>query len=128
MVQNRVSSKEEGYSLLDKYLPSVVIDFENATDFLFQLNRPRFSSSIDHPILLNRLTKWAVATIHYKQFRGVDLNIDQIEEGEFYACQIELDLNTDREYEGSLDSGIQTVIFQELLNLSVEIVEFGDIP
>ena len=55
-----VDDRQTGYRRLAVYLPSVTLDPEGASDFLYQINRPRASSEITG-LRINRLSKWSVA-------------------------------------------------------------------
>jgi hypothetical protein len=46
----------------------------------------------------------------------------------YFACRLELDINTVPEFQGEFERGELSSIFQELVDFAVEIADRGDIP
>lgn len=113
---------------LDTLLPKVELDPTGSSDFFYQINRPRQSTSND-PVGINRLSKWSVM-----QGGSLGLAVHGNAEPQFtlgrgyFACRLELDINT----AGGLPSpivGEEAIrLFKELVQLGKEITEKGDIP
>ena len=123
-----VEDRKSGYEVISKYLiNSVKLDPESSSDFLYQINRPR-DSKLNFPELkINRLTKWSVQT--YKHF-GVAVGEESktvYESEESFACRLELDINTIMNIKNRFNSADSRNIFNELINLGLEIAEKGDI-
>jgi hypothetical protein len=55
-------------------------------------------------------------------------SVESIFEAEYFACRIELDINTVPDFPGELDREILQPIFGDLVDLGQEIVREGDIP
>jgi hypothetical protein len=125
-----VSSREEGYQLIGKMLPCVVLDPATSFDFLYQINRPRLSQSISPTILINRLTKWSVAKL---QRLHIELSVEAkvqpsiLPHEGFYACRLEIDVNTPQQNVDQLTKDKLVPLFDELLSLANEISQKGDI-
>ena len=124
-----VDSKVSGYRQLAAYLPSVSIDAEHSTDLLYQINRPRESTTGIPALKINRLSKWSVA-----QMLGAGLIVEptrilhrSMSPGS-RACRLELDISTDEERREPLPREAHPSIFKELTDLGSEIVIAGDIP
>ena len=113
---------------MDSLLPDVILDAEASSDFLYQINRRRTSTS-SPTVLVNRLSKWSVmqggavalavagnAEPHFS--RGPD----------FFACRLELDINTAAPLSLSAPEVDVFQLFEELVGLGKEIAEGGDIP
>jgi len=120
-------SRRSGYSQLAAYLPSVNIEPDHATDLLYQINRPRDSTTgIPNP-RINRLSKWSVASI---SAGGIVVEPTQITYQEaprqYFACRLEVDVNTAQRQ--PLPREKLPGIFEELMELGKEIVREGDIP
>src|SRR5436190_1193852 len=62
--------RHSGYVQIAKYLPSIRLDVDGSSDFLFQINRPRPSRVGIENLLINRLARWSV--LIFKTF-GVTL-------------------------------------------------------
>jgi hypothetical protein len=128
----RVDSHTAGYQLVAKYLPSVDVDPETS-DFLFQLNRPRKSTTLSG-LKINRLAKWSVAKIQgvHLQMQGASAEsgnlITGVKTSELFACRLELDINTDAGWKDTLPAESATSILGELVGLAIEIASKGDHP
>ena len=124
-----VDSKVSGYRQLAAYLPSVTIDPEHSTDLLYQINRPRESATGIPDLKINRLSKWSVAQI---STAGLVLEPTRILYHDvpqaYLACRLELDINTAAERREPLPRETVSNVWQELLNLGMEIVIDGDQP
>lgn len=122
-----VDNREEGYRRLAGYLPAVKINSENSADFLYQINRPRISTTEVQGLSINRLTKWAVAQGQVRAYSLLpNLTVFSPGAGQF-ACMLELDLSTDNDFIGELPNQQLSPIFNELVQLGLEISQQGDI-
>lgn len=122
-------SRASGYRQLAAYLPSVDIDPEHSSDFLFQINRARESATGVANLTINRLTKWSVGAMFTG---GLVLEPTQILYHEmpqqYFACRLELDINTATGRREPLPRDTVPSILSELIDLGKEIVREGDIP
>lgn len=123
-----VENLAEGYRLLGNYLPKVEIDPEKSRDFLYQINRRRPSRSGNEGLEINRLTKWSVS-----QLRAGIIDLSP-EHGHFMetaepliVCRLELDINTAPEFKSGLKKMKLSKLFDELVELGMEIARNGDI-
>lgn len=125
-----VNDPRFGYMKISEYLPNVQIDPDNSSDFFYQINRPRDSAKIPG-LRINRLTKWSVITTGTA---NINLALQGktkarvISDHESHFCRAELDINTAADFQGELRSSELVTIFEELIDLSKEIAEEGDIP
>lgn len=124
-----VDSRAAGYRQLAVYLPSVNIDPDHSTDLLYQINRVRDSTSGVENLKINRLSKWSVAMLS-----GAGLVIEPPQMSlveapqKYFACRLELDINTDAEQRIALPRNMIPIIASELISLGKEIIIEGDIP
>lgn len=124
-----VASKEVGYSTLATRLPYVKIDPQNSSDFLYQINRPRISTTIKD-LTVNRLSKWAVqriivtsaSTTGVNGFRLADTPISDM-----YQCRLELDISSAIERAEALPSDLMSKLLEELFAIAEELIEKGDV-
>ncbi|MEK7807508.1 MAG: hypothetical protein AAB571_00430 [Chloroflexota bacterium] len=122
-----VESAEKGYQRLLDYLPSIKIDVAGSSDFLYQINRPRRSKILADNLEINRLSKWSVNILGHAQI-GIDGGVPQLQqEGETFACRIELDINTSAKFKGVLPQEKLQPLLDELDTLALEILREGDI-
>lgn len=126
-----VGNRTTGYELLGGYLPSVKLDPENSSDFSYQINRPRPSTSGIAGLQVNRLSRWSVARlsgmlVHLSVGQQISAQVFESSQG-LDACRLELDINTTPQFEGTLPPEKLTVLVQELVDLGVEIATKGDI-
>lgn len=125
-----VESREAGYLQLRTYLPSVDLRPES-TDFLYQINRPRQSTTVPG-LRINRLCKWSVILASKISFI---FSTGQKETTSFsprlvdseQACRVELDINTLPEHQSEFDRPTSSAVFEELVLLAKEIAEKGDV-
>lgn len=121
-----VNERREGYNYVLKYLPNLNLDLENASDFVYQINRRRKSTSGIDKLEINRLVKFSVLKrVRYEiggHTKGAPIT------GPFkYFFNIELDINTADEFEGSFSKDKTLALVEELVQLGNEIIEKGDI-
>lgn len=123
-----VESRKIGYEKLSKYLlESVKLDPDGSSDFLYQINRPRKSKLKIPDLSINRLAKWSVQRYRLVGFAFEPESKTIYEGQENFACRLELDINTIPNGEINFDVDKYKNIFNELINLGVEISEKGDI-
>ncbi|MER3422349.1 MAG: hypothetical protein C4293_03070 [Nitrospiraceae bacterium] len=121
-----VHDRIAGYKRLLEYLPSIKdINPEETSDFLYQINRPR--KSLHMPGLkINRLSKWSALSF---QFVALDPSIAvTMTTHEAFACRVELDINTAKEFSEELGKEMIPSLLKELVSLGMEISLRGDIP
>ena len=123
-----VADKESGYRQLAPYLPSLTIEAVGSSDLLYQINRPRDSKLSIAGLTINRLSKWQVSITNRVQF-GLSGGAPQaLMESSSVRCQVELDINTSPQVQGSLPSEQLIAIVDELEHLALEILQNGDTP
>lgn len=124
-----VKNLAAGYRQLSAYLPSVELDPEGSSDFIYRINRPRKSTSEIADLAVNRLSKWDIAVSKLVGFQIGVHSPPEISEGrEYFACHLELDVNSAPRAQGLLDKEQLPHLFQELVDLGKEIAREGDIP
>ncbi len=114
-----VESRDVGYRTVLS-LTHLKQDIFDATDLLFQINRPRQSSTGIPNLRINRLSTWSVARLQRLQLQlgsapRTALSSDQ------YACRLQLDINTSPEEVTELNSDQMGIVFDELVKLALEI-------
>jgi hypothetical protein len=117
-----VQDRQTGYQQLSQYLPSVQIDIANSSDFLYGINRKRDSRVIPG-LGINRLSRWSMLAQ-----QNISMQIPPILGPLYHACQLEMDINTAPEFQREFEQGQLMPIFQELVDLAIEIAIHGDIP
>jgi hypothetical protein len=120
-----VSTRQSGYENLASYLPSLALD-PTAQDFIYQINRPRVSKSSIPGLRINRLCKWCV-TLKAKVTINMTTALQTSSKGDQLAAQLELDINTSEDYKESFSPTQRLEVFQELIDLAVEISDKGDV-
>lgn len=121
-------NREASYQLLDAYLPDVRVSSQSF-DFTYKVNRKRPSNVVEG-LKINRLNSWSalhwMMSVSLSQAQGATTRDLRPLEGD--ACQLELDINTDAEFQGELPMNRIVETWQELLQLGTEIAEQGDVP
>lgn len=120
-----VNSSKEGYKQISSYL-SFDLD-ENSSDFLYQINRPRKSTSTGiSDLLINRLSKWSVSILAGFAFDPSKPE-QYITRPPQFSVRLELDINTTPDFSIERNSESLPEIFQELVEMGKEIATKGDI-
>jgi len=122
-----VEGHREGYSQLSAYIPSVKLETEGSSDFLYQINRPRNTQTGISGLEINRLCKWSVMKVQ-ALFTTLPPSKVAIEGLNLFGCRLEMDINTAQDYSSDLPPKQLPQIFQELTDFGKEIAANGDIP
>lgn len=118
-------SPHDAFVRLRRYLPAVTIDPDGTSDFLYQINRPRPSTSIQGRYI-NRLTKWSVLAAQRIIMPLGGEAIRSVDEGT--SCRLELDINTTPIVGDILPTSGLTQLFTEMTDLASELAQRGDVP
>jgi hypothetical protein len=122
-----VDTKQLGYQQLNRLLPFIELDTEGISDFLYQINRPRDTTTQIEGLQINRLSKWNVATFRQVNFIVGQTSVRTSRRSEVFACRLELDMNTHQDFSGELLPEQLPEVFNELIALGREIKNEGDV-
>jgi hypothetical protein len=114
--------KRAGYHRLPDYVPAQV-DPESS-DFLFQVNLPTPSRSIDG-LVINRLSKWAVTMFKLLALKGPGGSFVAQDLKTTIALRAEIDINTAQEYPGDLPKTQLAQIMDELIEQGRNLITNG---
>ena len=119
----------DAHRKLDTLLPSVELDSGNISDFFYQVNRRRVLD-LSPGTLVNRISRWSASQGGSVEFvMGGNAQPQFTRMAGHFACRLELDVNTADEYHSSPLRGVTAIaLFRELVDLSKEMAEKGDIP
>jgi len=109
---------KDAYILLNEYLHSVELD-PNSTDFLYSINRIRPSKSGIQDLEINRLSRWRAMKMVLKA--------ESSESDPFFVVSIALDINTVQAKDVVISKEHTNTLFNELIEMAIEIAEKGDI-
>lgn len=115
------TDRKTGYEELSRFVdgvPSAV----DATDFLYQVNRPRPSSAGLAGLRVNRLAKWAVAGLRLVALAGGPQNSMSAES---YNVHLELDINTNPDYGVQIPRESVELVIDDLFAAAREVAEQG---
>ena len=127
-LMSEVDNRPMGYIKLSNYLPDVNLRGTDFTDFLYQINRPRHSKHFPE-VTINRLIKWSVF-----QSQSISVSLGVSAEAKvdstmpWFACLLELDINSSSDSNLEDKSDQMPLLFNELQNLGSEIAISGDVP
>lgn len=111
------SSRDTAYERIADYVPVQLP--QGCADFLFQVNRPTPSSSGVDGLIVNRLTKWSVASLKVQNSAGMVAISSQ-----FYF-RVELDMNTSPSFKAEIPRDKLKDVYQELLRSGMQIATGG---
>ncbi|MCI0464133.1 MAG: hypothetical protein L0Z62_44940 [Gemmataceae bacterium] len=124
-----VTEREAGYQTFSALLP-FQLDPVTSRDFMYQINRPRASTTPGvEQLEINRLSKWLVARFTFVKvnFTGAQVRAHRAED-KGYQCRLELDINTPAERQEALPNAVYPGLFRELVGMACEIAKEGDVP
>ena len=118
-----VDTMDSAYSELSHFLPDVRLEgLANASDFFYQINRPR-QSEVIQDVTVNRLSKWSVQifdTITVAGGSAPKMKTAQL------ACRLEVDINTAPQQVLHIHKDQTQSLFEELVRLGYGISNAGD--
>lgn len=115
--------RQAGYRELTRFIDAVPKG-SDATDFQYQVNRPRPSRAGISGLRVNRLSKWSVGTYQMVVVVGGSTNPTK---GRIQAhLRLELDINTNPEYEGLIPRESIEGVLSDLFDGACEVYEHGD--
>lgn len=125
-----VSDHQSGYRMLNRYLRCVEVD-PGSSDFLYRINRARPSATTIQGLIVNRLSTWTVAKFAVALHAVSGGDVPQIERQPFqdsqrFFCAVELDINTNPNFQGPLPPQELASLFAELVSAGVQIATHGD--
>jgi len=125
-----VIDRVTGYKLLDAYLPTVDVNPEHSSEFLYRINRHLKADAFNN-LHVNRIATWTCAAYQPLMLQvqfGRDAQGSVAPVGEMQsAVRVELDINTDAARKEELPKDDLPALFQHLVKLGKEIAEKGDI-
>ncbi len=130
IVRAPVENREAGYRQIAAYLPHIQLDPVNSSDFLYQINRPRASTSDVNGLTVNRLSKWSVGmfSVIPMNFALQPSRVEVYSVPQTFSCRVEVDINTSQEFPSELPQALLPQILKELIYLGQEIIREGDMP
>jgi len=122
-----VENQQQGYSILSGFLPFSLDP--NSADFLYRINRPVPSRSLEDGTVINRLSSWSVLQTQLVGF-SVSLGMTQPEPLSSqplssFACRLESDINTQASRTTPLPSDKYAALLAELSELTLCLAEQG---
>jgi hypothetical protein len=128
------TSKESSYAELTRLLRSSTIQLDGASDFSYQINRPRRSTVIEG-MMVNRLSRWSSAAL--VGFH-MDVSAPILAPGEvtnrtttdqpLHATRVELDISSQVDWHDPIAESCRYPLLNELLSLALELPVSGDVP
>lgn len=116
---------QAAYRILVDHIRSQSFELQGGQEFVYQINRPR-KSEVSPPLLLNRLTRWNASSwqpVAFELGAGPRVLTGPPKVG----AVITTDINTDSDRTTPLQPDKLSVLLEELLNLTAEIRDKGDI-
>lgn len=119
---------ESAYRILGTYLPALGIDPVGSRDFLYRINRPRTIAVAGLSVKVNRVSSWSAMVWSVMEVRASEKGMEGKKSSPDFRVRLDLDINTDPEYNGAFDGDVARSVFGELTKLASEIVRDGDKP
>src|SRR5204863_8813113 len=114
------ATKETGYARLRHFID--VVPEGEATDFVYQVNRPR-RSTVGVPDFVNRLAKWSVAQM---QLVLLTAGAAPASAEPVSFVSLDLDVNTPAEFGGPIPPASVGAVLDDLWAGALEIATVGD--
>lgn len=119
------ANRERGYRELDRYIDGVP-STPDATDFHYQVNRPRASRAGLDGLQINRLSKWSVGGYGSVFFAPGVPNASPTQSPLLYHLRVELDISTSAAFNGLIPRDTVQSVLDDLFNGATEIAERGN--
>lgn len=123
-----VEGKEEGYSKLQEYLPTVQIDGQASSEFMYQINRWAFEELMGQRERFNRIAKWGVRTLTHAPIEltesGMVVNTTGTNTLSEVSC--ELDLSSPATLNREIDEKTAANLADVFRGFAIQILESGD--
>jgi hypothetical protein len=116
---------DSAYRQLGAYLPAVRLE-TTSSDFRYQINRKRPSSTVKN-VLINRLIGWGAIQTIVSIDSPLQRSKTQLAQPGLY-CALSLDMNTLGDSTDPMPAASLNALFGELVALGLEIAERGDVP
>ena len=122
----QVPNQSEGLEILSPSIVSLNL-LPSAQDFLYRVNYPRKSATIDG-LNLNRLATWTVGQVQLIQFmiKPDGSHVQQTISQAPFAIRLELDINTDQEMQLGANIELLKNLLNELKAIAVEVATRGE--
>jgi hypothetical protein len=125
------ADRDASYALLTKKLKTIRPDLVGASEFLYQINRPRQSKAVPG-LTINRLSRWGsvvLTGVIMPQAPNVAQSFSHaIPSKQIHAMRAELDLNSGLEQQTPIRPDDRLELLRELARLGPEILADGDVP
>lgn len=124
----QAEGRRDGYSQLQAYLPSVKLDPEGSSDFLYQINRSRQTTlESGRQIIANRVSKWSVRMISLTTGLesgppGASAHIS------IARPSVEIDVNSAGYAENAYTENELKELYGAAREMTAEILRDGDVP
>jgi hypothetical protein len=127
-------SKEASYNELSGLLQNASLRLEGASDFSYQINRPRVSRALNG-LKINRLSRWSSSA-----FFGLQVQLSVPLGGEVpgsvtgharelvHATRVDIDINCPADRAEPIPSAARLPLLEELAQLALELPQTGDVP
>ncbi len=129
LLGQEVANPSEGMSLMSKYLPHMNLEEQDVSDFMYQINRRRRSSSVPHA-QINRLARWSLDQVITG---GVRIGIVPTQAPQLmppsepgFMNRLLLDINT-APANNAIAAERMPGLLAELINLACKVATEGDI-
>jgi|GEM_PF-1843818 len=122
VVSSSTTDRASGYRELANLIEGVPTNPE-ASDFMYQVNIPRTAHVDIAGLKVNRLSKWGVALIRQFVVAGTAAPTTQVVAPDIHCLRLELDINTNPDFEGLLPRRRVTAIIDDLFDGAKEICE-----
>ncbi len=119
---------KSSYEVLDRYLPDVRVS-PSSSEFMYKINRTRMSRVLQE-LKINRLSTWSALhwTLSITLGLSAGATTRELAPTQGDACKLELDISTDAEFSQQLPTDKLGALWDELIQIGIEIAEKGDVP
>lgn len=123
-----VEDRDSGYTFLQESLKDSVKLSLGSSDFLYRINRPRSVEVNSRRIGVNRVSEWSVIFNENHKASFTPPTLFTTSSTQQFFAQAALDINTSQNERTGIPVGDVEGWFSELVRMTEEIANFGDIP
>jgi len=126
-------TKKASYLELAELLGNASLRLSAASDFMYQINRPRASKSV-RGLTINRLSRWTSVGVQGLRLQitaspstSPETSVSPASPG-LHATRVELDINSSFERHDTISAELRGPLLDEFIELAGELLSSGDVP
>lgn len=124
-LMQEVATREDAYRRLDQYLRHTEVH-EEATDFIYRINRHRTPRVALEGMDINCLVTWSAGKVFSSLSAQAGGSSREVERRERHFAMLEMDVNSSQDFKSVIPSDSLRGLFRNLAEIATEVATRGD--